>query len=73
MIGFLIGYLVLVVFVQFIEVIPEFIVKIVMFPFLPVIAMVQLWKEGRKALVIIFSSMMLLLLCFLVLILCIVK
>jgi hypothetical protein len=73
MICFLIGYLVLVVLVQFIEAIPEFIVKIVMFPFLPVIAMIQLWKEGRNTLVIIFSSIILLLLSILVLLLCIVK
>lgn len=73
MIAFIIGYLVLVVLVQFVEALPEFIVKAIMFPLLPFIGLVQLWREGRKTLAIIFGAIILLLLSFIILILCLVK
>lgn len=73
MVAFLIGYIVLVVLAQFVEAIPMFIVKIIMLPFLPIIGLVQLWKEGRKILVIVFGGVILFLLCFIVLILSLVK
>jgi len=73
MIAFFIVFLVLVVLVQFIEALPEFIVTIAMFPFLPSIGFIQLWKEGRKTLAVISGSLILFLLSFIILTLCLVK